>query len=166
MFYFRIVLKGFCRLYKEKQISNYTNWFIEMRFICFRWFYFGLFLASPIPETLFKKLLWHRCFPVSLSKVLWKPLFIEHLWASESKMFCEISTGSVLWKKLLLKLSQYSQEKLLLQSLASRPATLLKKTPAQVFSCEYCKIFKNIYLEERLPTAAFGKYFFCILTYS
>ena len=137
-----------------------------MRFICFRWFYFGLFLASPRPETLFKKLLWHRCFPVSLSKVLWKPLFIEHLRASESKMFCEISTGSVLWKKLLLKLSQYSQEKLLLQSLASRPATLLKKTPTQVFSCEYCKIFKNIYFEEHLPTAAFGKYFFCILTYS
>ena len=36
----------------------------------------------------------------------------------------------------------------------SRPATLLKKTPAQVFSCEYCKIFKNIYFEDHLQTAA------------
>ena len=27
-----------------------------------------------------------------------------------------------------------------------------KETPTQVFSCEICKIFKNIYLEEHLPT--------------
>ena len=27
--------------------------------------------AGPRPETLFKALLWHRCFPVSLWKVLW-----------------------------------------------------------------------------------------------
>ena len=30
----------------------------------------------------------------------------------------------------------------------------LKETPAQVFSCEYCKIFKNTYFEEHLRTAA------------
>ena len=28
-----------------------------------------------------------------------------------------------------------------------------KKTPTQVFSCEYCEIVKNIYFEERLGTA-------------
>ena len=27
-----------------------------------------------------------------------------------------------------------------------RPATLLKKTPKQVFSCEYCEFVKSIYL--------------------
>ena len=31
---------------------------------------------------------------------------------------------------------------------------LLKGTPTQVFSCEYCKIFKNTYFEEHLPMAA------------
>ena len=30
------------------------------------------------------------------------------------------------------------------------PATLLKKTPAQVLSCEVVKLFKNIYFEEHL----------------
>ena len=29
-----------------------------------------------------------------------------------------------------------------------RSETLLEKTSAQVFSCEYCEIFKNTYLEE------------------
>ena len=31
---------------------------------------------------------------------------------------------------------------------------LLKYPPTQVFSCEYCEIFKNIYFEEHLRTAA------------
>ena len=35
------------------------------------------------------------------------------------------------------------------------PATLIK-TPNQVFSCEYCEIFKNTYVEEYLRTAASG----------
>ena len=35
-----------------------------------------------------------------------------------------------------------------------RPATLLKKPPAQVIFCEYCKIFKNTYFGEYLWTAA------------
>ena len=30
----------------------------------------------------------------------------------------------------------------------------VKETPAQVFSCEYCEIFKNTYFEEHLWTAA------------
>ena len=28
------------------------------------------------------------------------------------------------------------------------------ETPTQVFSCEYCEIFKNTYFEEHLRTAA------------
>ena len=50
--------------------------------------------------------------------------------------FSEAAARGVLWEKLLLKISQYSKEK-------CRPPTLLKQTPAQVFSSEYCKIFKN-----------------------
>ena len=33
------------------------------------------------------------------------------------------------------------------------------KTPAQVFSCEHCKIFKNIYLEKHMWLAAFESVF-------
>ena len=29
---------------------------------------------------------------------------------------------------------------------------ILKKTPTEVFSCEICEIFKNIYFEEHLRT--------------
>ena len=29
-------------------------------------------------------------------------------------------------------------------------ANFIKKTPTQVFSCEYCEIFKNTYFEEHL----------------
>ena len=34
------------------------------------------------------------------------------------------------------------------------PATLLKKTPTQVLSCEICEIFNNNYFEEHLWTTA------------
>ena len=36
--------------------------------------------------------------------------------------------------------------------LSWRPATLLKKTPKQVFSCKICEILKNNYFEEHLLT--------------
>ena len=35
-----------------------------------------------------------------------------------------------------------------------RPATLFKKTPTQVFSCEICEILMSTYFEEHLRTAA------------
>ena len=35
-----------------------------------------------------------------------------------------------------------------------RPATLLKKTPTQVFSCEFCEFFKNNFFYGALPVAA------------
>ena len=39
--------------------------------------------------------------------------------------------------------------------LQARPATLLKKeTLAQVFSCEFCEIFKNTFFTEHLRTTA------------
>ena len=36
-----------------------------------------------------------------------------------------------------------------------RPATLLKETLAQVFSGEFCEIFKNTFFTEHLLTTAF-----------
>ena len=37
---------------------------------------------------------------------------------------------------------------------AFRPATLLKETPTQVFSCKICETFKNTYFEKHLRTTA------------
>ena len=44
-------------------------------FICVR---------MPQPVTLFKKRLWHRCFPVNFAKFLKAPFFTEHLRMSAS----------------------------------------------------------------------------------
>ena len=47
-----------------------------------------------------------------------------------------------------------------LKSLFNKVAGLkatLKETLTQRFSCEYYEIFKNIFFEEHLRTAAFGK---------
>ena len=48
---------------------------------------------------------------------------------------------------MFLEISQNSQKKHLCQSLflnkVERPATLLKKAPAQVFPCEFCEISKE-----------------------
>ena len=55
-------------------------------------------------------------------------------------------------KQMFLKFSQYSQENmrwsLFLKRLQPlRPATLLKKTQTQVFSCEICEIFTSFFTE-------------------
>ena len=52
--------------------------------------------------------------------------------------FSEATTGGVLWKKLFLKIPQYSQE-------SCRRATLLKRdsNATQMFSSEYYEIFKG-----------------------
>ena len=58
-------------------------------------------------------------------------------------------------KNVFIKISQYSHENtcvgVTLQ--AFRIATLLE-TPTQMFSCEYCKIFKDTYFKEHLRTTA------------
>ena len=51
---------------------------------------------------------------------------------------------------MFLKTSQYSQEAVVLESLYNKVAGL--QTPTQVFSCEYCEIYKNSYFEEDLGT--------------
>ena len=37
------------------------------------------------PATLFKKRLWHRCFPVNFVKFLRAPFYTEHLWTTASR---------------------------------------------------------------------------------
>ena len=51
----------------------------------------------------------------------------------------------------------YPQKFASLKLQAFRPATLLKKTPTQVLSCEIWKILKNTYFEEHLNDC------FCVL---
>ena len=56
-------------------------------------------------------------------------------------------------KKVFLKISQNSQENTSFFNKVTdpRPATLLKKESlAQVFSCEFCQIFKNTFFTEHL----------------
>ena len=64
----------------------------------------------------------------------------------------EAITGVVLWEKVFLEISQNSQENncasLFFNKVAGlRPATLLKKTLAKMFSCEFCEIFKNTFFQ-------------------
>ena len=43
---------------------------------------------------------------------------------------------------------QYLQENIYVGVFFNNVQASLKKTPTQVFSCEYCEIFKNTYFEE------------------
>ena len=57
-----------------------------------------------------------------------------------------------------MKISQNPQENTRASVSCLMPATLFKKeTLTQVFSCEFCEIFKNIFFCVTLPVAASGK---------
>ena len=68
----------------------------------------------------------------------------------------EAATGGVLRKTMFLKISQNFQETPVPESLfykGFRPQAcnfIKRETLAQVFSCEFCEIFKNIYFQEHL----------------
>ena len=75
------------------------------------------------------------------------------------KLFPEAATRGFLLKKVLLKISQNSQENTCVgvfynKVLDLRPAAQ-KETLAQVFSCEFYEIFKNIFLTDQLQVTAF-----------
>ena len=73
-------------------------------------------------------------------------------------LISEAAIGGGLWKKLFLKLLQYSQENMCDGVPSTRvPAILLKGDSKQVFTCQYCEIFKKIYFEEHLRKAAFSQ---------
>ena len=64
------------------------------------------------------------------------------------KNFANFTGKHLCWRFFLIKLKVW------------RPATLLRKTAAQVFSCDICEIFKNTYFEEHLRAAATAKIVF------
>ena len=72
----------------------------------------------------------------------------------------EAVTRGVLWKKVFLEISQNLQENIcardsFLIKLQARGLQLyLKKSLAQLFSCEFCKISKNTFFTEHLRTTA------------
>ena len=80
-----------------------------------------------------------------------------------NKYFCRISSfyrsshRKCSAKKVFLKILKYSQEIPVLESLCepSRLQFYQKETPTLMFSCEYCKTFKNTYSEEHLRTTAY-----------
>ena len=61
------------------------------------------------------------------------------------------SSGGVLQKKLILEISQYSQENICAKAKATN--FIKKVSLTQMFSCEFCKIFKNIFSYRTLPVA-------------
>ena len=63
------------------------------------------------------------------------------------------ATGGVLKKNVFLKILQYSQE----NTCVGVEKFYLKETAAQVFSREYCEVFKNICFEEHVRKAASEK---------
>ena len=75
----------------------------------------------------------------------------------------EAITGSVLCKNVSLKISQNSQKNICVRASflkklqASQACNFIKQEPlTQVFSCEFCNIFKNTFLTKLLWTTAFG----------
>ena len=83
--------------------------------------------------------------------------------------FWETVTRGVLFKKVLLEISQNSQENTCTGDFFNevadiRSATLLKKeTLAQVFSCEFCEISKNAFYYRTPPVAAYEMDFTAIM---
>ena len=65
-------------------------------------------------------------------------------------------------KKVFLEISQNSQENICVRESLNkvshlRPATLFKKTLAQVFSCEFCEIYKSTFFH-RAPLVAASEF--------
>ena len=72
------------------------------------------------------------------------------LFCKKATLKSKAATGDVLWKKAFLK--TFAK----LRGNCLRPAALLKKeTPWEVFSSEFCQIYKNNILTEHLRLTAF-----------
>ena len=85
-------------------------------------------------------------------------IFISGLWCKWQKQPPE-----VLYKKAVFKKLQYSQVNtcvgLSFNNVAGLGVQLhYNEVPTQVFSCEYCKIFKNIYFEDLRMAASKWKF--------
>ena len=68
---------------------------------------------------------------------------------------CKSSRPEVFCKKDVLRTSQNLQENTRVYSDRPKACDLVKKeTPAQVFFCEFCEIFKNTFFYRTPPVAA------------
>ena len=77
----------------------------------------------------------------------WKPCsYCGFVKQGVLKNFANFARKNLCWSLFLIKLGFWG------------PATLFKKTPTQVFSCEIYKLFKNNYFEEHLWTSASKHY--------
>ena len=77
--------------------------------------------------------------------------------------FQEVATGGF-YKKAILKSFTILTGKHLCRSYkvaGLKTFSFIKKTPIQVFSCQYYEMFKNTYFEEHLRTAA-SDFLLCI----
>ena len=96
-------------------------------------------------SIVFLQLIWRQSVRNKLTN-----LFIEF------HHFTEAVTGDVLQKRCCWKFCNIHRKTLALESLYG-PSSLQfyqKETPTMMFLREYCKIFKNTYIEEHLRTTA------------
>ena len=98
-----------------------------------------------------------------LSKELLGNFQTEHSCHSRLIKKSEVVVQRCSVKKVFLKISQNSQENtcasLFLNKVAGATGNFIKKeTLAQMFSCEFCEIFKNICFTENLWTTASEKW--------
>ena len=72
--------------------------------------------------------------------------------------YLEAATVGVLLKKVFLKISQNSQEKTCARAFFLNKVInfILKRTLAQVFSCEFCEISRHTFFTEHLWATASG----------
>ena len=101
-------------------------------------------------RIVFKVLVWRRLVCLQYFKVRW---FWKQLCKKESlpKVASEATICKYSSKLVFLKISLYSQS--VVESVFNK--LYLKETSTQVFSCEYCKIFTNSFIDRALPVAAF-----------
>ena len=85
----------------------------------------------------------HRCFPVKYAKSL-RTLFL--LQNTSGGCFCNFHKMFFTGPNAIESLSKFLKQSPLKN--CYRPASLLKETPAQLFSCNFCKIFQNTYFKE------------------
>ena len=95
---------------------------------------FAKFTDNYFGPGLFFNKVAHWCFTTSRSIILYK--------IGAFGLFTKFTVKNLCWSLFLIKLQFWG------------PATLLKKTPTQVLSCEICKLFKNNYFEEHLWMSA------------
>ena len=105
-----------------------------------------------------EKLFWNKC-----SKNLRKSLKLKKLRMLNFNLYRR-SRPEVFYEKVFLKISNNSQENtcprasLLIKLQASFCNFIKKETPAQVFSCEFCEIFKSTFFTEYLRVTASDLY--------